>query len=692
MRLYFNYKSGTTSSSIAGIDSFIYSNEFQSLPPITGDTFLYLILDPHSVSGDPEIIKVTSASPGVDYVQCTRGQESTTARAHPVGTQWIQAAIASDYSRSLLGVATTKGDVVVATGNDDVARLAVGTNNQVLMADSATSTGLKYAIITSANVNSTIATAGGTLSGNVTIPDATADGHALNRITADGRYVNVTGDSMSGPLNIQLSSDEARAINILESSSPTSKRAQAQLGEWVVGQDTGPTNVENFGIGKIGVGYALSFLPTLGASLYGPLLVGTSPGGGSSSGLVMEGVHPSYAWRKNAAPANQRVWDMIVNDSQFELRTVSDDNTAASTALLIDRSATSVSQVRLRTGGVDRLSIDSNGLQVASSGIYIRRPGNPTYSLCILNDGTSGIRFFNDAGSTDYARLQGGTGGLLIGATVGLMNLYVQNGLQVQISPTEAFFYNMVRSGSTFRSDSNPPNLTWNTAHFLAYPTANTSSQARIALHSPGVAPQLRAVASSGESIACVNSNTTGFAPLVASAFTVGSHPRTKIDREEIAESLLDMVCRLPRPERYRDKIRPMRSGVTQRFASINKRWVESSESRQPLRPNSERDLETVDHTECTEDTCGGTSKSPCALIRNDHLRIGMMATEIPKVFPEAAHYDSEGVPIGWDVPTMVAALVGTIGELNDKLNNERLRNDALEKRFDEIDRKLNTI
>ena len=38
-----------------------------------------------------------------------------------------------------------KGDLVVGTAADTVTRLAVGTNNQVLMADSAQTSGLKYA-------------------------------------------------------------------------------------------------------------------------------------------------------------------------------------------------------------------------------------------------------------------------------------------------------------------------------------------------------------------------------------------------------------------------------------------------------------------------------------------------------------------------------------------------------------------
>ena len=42
-------------------------------------------------------------------------------------------------------IVDAKGDIIAATAADTVARLAVGSNNQVLTADSSTATGLKWA-------------------------------------------------------------------------------------------------------------------------------------------------------------------------------------------------------------------------------------------------------------------------------------------------------------------------------------------------------------------------------------------------------------------------------------------------------------------------------------------------------------------------------------------------------------------
>jgi len=55
-----------------------------------------------------------------------------------------------------------KGDLLTATANDTPARLAVGTNDQILVADSTASTGLKWATPTASGTNYTLLNAGGT--------------------------------------------------------------------------------------------------------------------------------------------------------------------------------------------------------------------------------------------------------------------------------------------------------------------------------------------------------------------------------------------------------------------------------------------------------------------------------------------------------------------------------------------------
>ena len=51
------------------------------------------------------------------------------------------------------------GDLIIATGSDAVARLAVGTNTYVLVADSSEATGLKWAAATAGTVTAVTGTA-----------------------------------------------------------------------------------------------------------------------------------------------------------------------------------------------------------------------------------------------------------------------------------------------------------------------------------------------------------------------------------------------------------------------------------------------------------------------------------------------------------------------------------------------------
>lgn len=63
-----------------------------------------------------------------------------------------------------------KGDLIAGTGADTYARLAVGTNDQVLTADSTTATGLKWATAASGDATYTLLNSGGTaLTGAQTI-------------------------------------------------------------------------------------------------------------------------------------------------------------------------------------------------------------------------------------------------------------------------------------------------------------------------------------------------------------------------------------------------------------------------------------------------------------------------------------------------------------------------------------------
>ena len=77
----------------------------------------------------------------VDIKGGTTGQVLSKATGTDMDFTWV----AQDDSNAIQNaIVDAKGDLISATANDTPARLAVGTNGQVLTADSAESTGLKW--------------------------------------------------------------------------------------------------------------------------------------------------------------------------------------------------------------------------------------------------------------------------------------------------------------------------------------------------------------------------------------------------------------------------------------------------------------------------------------------------------------------------------------------------------------------
>jgi hypothetical protein len=99
---------------------------------------------------------------------------------------------------------TTKGDLIAATGASTPARLAVGTNDQVLVADSTTATGLKWGSV-AAGANWSLLNAGGTtLTGAQTITVSGISGKDKIMILVDA-----AGGGASTTIAVRLNTDTA---------------------------------------------------------------------------------------------------------------------------------------------------------------------------------------------------------------------------------------------------------------------------------------------------------------------------------------------------------------------------------------------------------------------------------------------------------------------------------------------------
>ena len=134
---------GTGSSLMGGI----------TLTP--GDTF-QIAIDPDTTS--EELIYITAQSS--DVFTITRAVAGTSAITHAAGAT-VRHVMSSDdlnyfNTTSPASLATAKGNIVVASGNQAVSGLAVGTNDYVLTADSTATLGVKWAAVPSVSLNLTL--------------------------------------------------------------------------------------------------------------------------------------------------------------------------------------------------------------------------------------------------------------------------------------------------------------------------------------------------------------------------------------------------------------------------------------------------------------------------------------------------------------------------------------------------------
>ena len=99
-------------------------------------------------------------------------------------------------------IVDAKGDIIAATAADTVARLAVGSNDQVLTADSSTATGLKWAAPASGGMTLLSTT---TLSGTSTTISSISQSYQDLYIIAQGVTMNVSNESIDlNPNNASL--------------------------------------------------------------------------------------------------------------------------------------------------------------------------------------------------------------------------------------------------------------------------------------------------------------------------------------------------------------------------------------------------------------------------------------------------------------------------------------------------------
>ena len=149
---------------------------------ITGDTTnwnstangsFYMVIDP-GLSTEEKVLVGTRS--GSSLSSMTRGADGTTGAAHNAGATCypVFTATDADQANKVASTLTTKGDLLVTTGSV-LDRLAVGTNDYALLADSAATNGVSWKQIPAAGIATDAVTTAKILNANVTAAKLASD-------------------------------------------------------------------------------------------------------------------------------------------------------------------------------------------------------------------------------------------------------------------------------------------------------------------------------------------------------------------------------------------------------------------------------------------------------------------------------------------------------------------------------------
>jgi hypothetical protein len=132
--------------------------------PSTGSVPFYIVLDPGTSSEEK-----CSATISGSTLTLTRGQDDTSGSSHSAGATIYPVFTANDADEAneLVSKLTTKGDLLVTTGSA-LNRLAVGTNDFALLADSGAANGVAWKQVPAAGLASDSVTTAKILNANVT--------------------------------------------------------------------------------------------------------------------------------------------------------------------------------------------------------------------------------------------------------------------------------------------------------------------------------------------------------------------------------------------------------------------------------------------------------------------------------------------------------------------------------------------
>jgi hypothetical protein len=140
----------TLTSSITSGDTSATLTGTTTAWPNTANGSFYMVIDP-GLSTEEKVLVGARSTNSLSTI--TRGVDGTTAASHAAGATCypVFTAVDADQANAVASALTTKGDIL-ATDGSALNRLAVGTNDYALLADSAATNGVSWKQIPAAGL------------------------------------------------------------------------------------------------------------------------------------------------------------------------------------------------------------------------------------------------------------------------------------------------------------------------------------------------------------------------------------------------------------------------------------------------------------------------------------------------------------------------------------------------------------
>lgn len=199
--------------------------------PSSAGVSFYVVIDPGTSVEEKCLATISGTT-----LTLTRGQDDTSAANHASGAVIYPVFTANDADEAneVAAKLTTKGDLLVTTGSA-LNRLAVGTNDYALLADSAATNGVKWGQIPAAGLASDSVTTAKILDANVTeaklasnavatakiADNAVTQAKLADRVIGSAEYDNLTLNAQTGTTYTLVLADAHKLVTLSNASAIT---------------------------------------------------------------------------------------------------------------------------------------------------------------------------------------------------------------------------------------------------------------------------------------------------------------------------------------------------------------------------------------------------------------------------------------------------------------------------------------